>query len=235
MPILKKYYNLTKPGIVYGNLLAATAGFAIGSYYGINWSLLLLTLAGLGCVIASACVFNNYLDRDIDAKMTRTKERALVKNKISAESALLFAFMLGFLGSILLLFFTTVPAFAAAMLGFVVYVSLYTPLKRKNSVALYVGAVAGATPPVVGYLSASGILDVTAVILFVLMFVWQLPHFIAIAVFRYDEYTAAGIPLVVKRSYTDKTKRFAKKLFLASIITLPVACVGAVLWRLLFT
>src|SRR6185369_13451679 len=204
--MLKSYYHLTKPGIIYGNIIVAAAAFVYACHKTgegtLDWSLGLWMLLGLSCVIASACVFNNYQDRHLDALMERTKRRALVNGIISNRNALIFGAVLLAVGLKVLLLFTNVLAFEVALAGFAVYVFMYSPLKPLTPYALFVGAVAGATPPVVGYVSVTGSLDLTAWLLFIFLFVWQLPHFLAIAVYRNDEYASARVPMFMKGPYT---------------------------------
>lgn len=197
--VIKDYYSLTKSGLVYGNLITVIGGFALGAADTagtINFALLIATLVGISFVMAAGCVFNNYIDRDIDARMPRTKDRALVTRKISGRAAIIFGVMLGALGFATFAFFTNLFAAAAATLGFFAYVVLYSLWAKRRTVhGALVGAIAGATPPVVGYAAASGRLDLAALILFVIMIVWQMPHFYAIAIRRTEDYRAAGIPV----------------------------------------
>jgi protoheme IX farnesyltransferase len=226
-----EYYRLAKPGIIYGNALAATAGFFVASLFvtSPDWWLLLAMLAGLSLIIACGCVLNNYMDREMDARMERTKNRAMVRGRISPRQALLFALALGVAGIAILFVFTTPLALIVALAGLVVYVGLYTPLKPRSSWALYVGAVAGAVPPVVGYTAVTGILDWYALAFFGVLYIWQLPHFIAIAMFRYDEYKAAGVPLVVRSSPSDAAKRRARSIFRYSLVVLLLLCLAPML------
>ena len=231
MPMnINAYYWLVKPGIIRGNLLAAAAGFLFASLT-IDWLLFVAMLFGLGCIIASGCVFNNYADRAMDAKMERTKKRALVSGAISNQSALLFASLLGVVGVATLFFFTNLLTLVVAVVGWVFYVLIYTPLKPRNPVALFVGAVAGSVPPVVGYAAAANVLDWWAFFLFAALYVWQIAHFMAIAVYRYDEYTAAGVPLYIRKRPSDAAKRRAKQLFYASLVVLLLFCLLLILQR----
>ncbi len=217
------YYQLSKPGIVYGNALVAAAGFWYASSGAVNGALLVYTLLGLSLVIASACAFNNYFDRDIDKKMVRTKTRPLAAGHLSNKAALLFGTLAGLAGAALLFFFTTLSAFSVALLGWAVYVLWYTPLKHKTPHALWVGAVAGATPPVVGYAAVTNTLDLNALWLFLFLFVWQVPHFLGIAAYRFDEYSAAGIPLLIKKP-TVRGKKIGRVVFYASLVVLLAWC-----------
>ena len=189
-----------------GNLLTTVAGFALASRGNIDGVLCLVTLIGLGAVIASACVFNNCIDREIDAKMARTKNRALVTGRISIQSARIFAGALLVLGLGTLGWFTNLLATGVALTGFLVYVVLYSLGKCRTIYGTAIGSIAGAMPPVVGYCAVSDRLDVGAFILFAIMVLWQMPHFYAIAMFRLSDYKAASIPLlpIVKGAYVTK-------------------------------
>jgi len=162
--------------------------------------LFIAMLAGISLVMASGCVFNNYIDRGIDAKMIRTKHRALAAHTLPARHALIYATVLGLVGAALLGRFTNLLTLAVALGGFVVYVALYGLAKRRSVHGTIVGAVAGAVPPVVGYTAVSGQLDAGAAIVFIILVLWQMPHFYAIAIFRLADYRAAGLPVLpVKR------------------------------------
>ena len=229
--MIRTYYELAKPGIIYGNTLTAGAGFFLAGQGVIEWSLLVVMLVGLSFIIASACVFNNYFDRHIDARMERTKNRALVVGHASKTGALLFGLALLLFGTLTLHYYTNILALGVALVGFLVYVFLYTPLKPHTAHALWVGAVAGATPPVVGYTAASGVLDVYAWILFAALFLWQIPHFLAIAVYRFEEYRAAGIPLFISKTPSPETKKKARAVFYASLVVLLLGCLALILQR----
>ena len=229
--MIKTYYHLTKPGIIYGNTLAAVAGFFFAGEGPLDWPLLAATLVGLAAIIASACVFNNYADRHLDAKMERTKNRALVSGRISPRNALIFGLILLALGTLVLLLYTTLLALGTALFGFVVYVFWYTPLKPKSPNALFVGAIAGATPPVVGYTAVTGSFDIYAFFLFAALYLWQIPHFLAIAVYRYEEYKAAGIPLYITQPPGTSARRRARAVFYGSLVVLLLACLALILQR----
>ena len=200
---MKEYFALTKPGILYGNALTLVAGFMLASHsllLGVSYTLLFFTLLGLSLIIASGCVFNNYFDRDIDSLMERTKKRALVTGKISTRSALMFGSLLFTFGVIILFFFTNNLALFLAILGFLVYVFWYTmALKRYSTHSTLLGGISGSIPPVVGYASALGYLDAGAVLLFLLLTLWQMPHSFGIALYRLSDYTKASIPVLPVR------------------------------------
>ncbi len=195
--MIKDYYTLTKPGIIYGNVLTVIAGFFLASRDGIDWRLLPLVVIGLSLIIASGCVFNNYIDRDIDALMERTKRRALVRGVVPIMHALLYGSVLGLIGVSILGLYTNLVTVAAALLGLFVYVVVYSLwLKRTSVHSAIIGGVSGAMPPVVGYLAVTGSIDVGVVILFLILVVWQMPHSFAIAMYRMGDYQAAHIPVL---------------------------------------
>ena len=194
--LVRSYYYLTKPGIIRGNLITAAAGFLLASQHHIAVGLLLATVTGLGLVIAAACVSNNILDRGLDKKMSRTAKRALVSGQISVRSALVYAVVLLGIGCGLLGFYTNLLALSLALLGFVAYVAVYGYYKRRSTLGTAVGSISGAIPPVVGYVAVSNRVDTAAIILFIILVCWQMPHFFAIAMYRLRDYTAAELPVL---------------------------------------
>jgi len=204
--MFKTYYQLTKPGIIYGNAITAMAGFFLAANGDINFKLFFSMLIGLSLVIAAGCVFNNVYDSKIDSLMDRTKNRAMATGKISKTSAIIFAVILLILGITDFLLFTLYFSLFSALLGFLVYVFLYTPLKHKTVYATLIGAIAGATPPVVGYTAVANKFDTGAIILFIILVLWQMPHFYAIAIYRLKDYAAASIPVLPIKSGIKTTK-----------------------------
>lgn len=200
--MIKEYYKLTKPGIVYGNAIALASGFFLASQHEVNYPLLLLSLIGLSLVIASGCVFNNYIDRDIDALMERTKGRALVRKVIREKNALLYGVILLLFGMLALFLFTNIRATLTALTGFFFYVVIYSLfLKRRSVHSTLIGGISGAIPPVVGYVAVTNSFDIGALLLFLLLMLWQMPHSFAIALYRLEDYKNAKIPVLpVKRS-----------------------------------
>lgn len=194
--MIKEYYRLTKPGIIRGNLVAAVAGFLLASQGDFDISVFLFTMIGTALIIACACVINNYFDKGIDAKMSRTKNRALVTGRISDSKALIFASVLGLIGTGLLVLYVNVLTAAIGLFGLFAYVVLYGIAKRRSVHGTLVGTISGAVPPVAGYTAVSGSIDLAAGILFLILVFWQMPHFYAIAIFRQKEYAAAKLPVL---------------------------------------
>jgi protoheme IX farnesyltransferase len=197
-PGFKKYYRLAKPGIIYGNLMTAVAGFLFAS--GLKGSFNLEVFAGLVFgtvfVIGSACVFNNYIDRHIDQKMERTKTRALVRGEISGRDAIIYGTLLGIAGVVILFSYTNILTGVLELFGFFSYVVLYGMAKRYTAYGVIIGSVPGAMPIVAGYAAAAGRLDLAAFMLLIILVLWQMPHFYAIALRRVHEYRAANIPVL---------------------------------------
>jgi protoheme IX farnesyltransferase len=191
-----EYYKLTKPGIIRGNILTAAGGFFLASKGHPNLLLLLSMVIGTSFVIASACVFNNYIDRDIDASMERTKDRALVNGRISSRNALTFAAVLGLLGLLVLALYTNPTTVIVGIIGFISYVFIYTYTKRTTVHGTLLGTISGSTPIVAGYVSVTNHFDLGAALLFLILVFWQMPHFFGIAIYRFDDYAAAKIPVL---------------------------------------
>lgn len=197
LALLKQYLNLAKPGIVFGNLISVTGGFFLASRGDVDLALFLATALGVSLVIASGCVFNNYIDRDIDQKMERTRNRVLAQGLVSPAHAIVYACVLGVAGVALLYAASNTLAVMLVLMGFVVYVGLYSLwLKRGSVYGTLVGSLSGAVPPVVGYCAVSNEFDTGAAILLLIFSLWQMPHSYAIAIFRFNDYQAANIPVL---------------------------------------
>lgn len=203
---IRSYCSLTKPGIILGNVVTATGGFFLASTQTVNLWLLLATILGLSCIIASSCVFNNTIDRAIDSKMERTKTRALATNSISLHYALIFALSLGLLGSAVFFQFTNLLALKLALFGSFVYVIPYSFSKYYSTHSTLIGSVAGALPPVIGYCAVSNQFDTGAILLFAILVTWQMPHFLAISIRRMQDYIAASIPILPVKKGIFATK-----------------------------
>jgi protoheme IX farnesyltransferase len=200
------YYLLTKPGIIFGNLVTMAAGFLLATRGVFHFWLFFTVLLGLGLIIASACVFNNYIDRETDKKMKRTETRILARGGMNATHAILFAIILAAVGNVILLFNTNWLTVILANIGFGIYVILYSLWKSRTVYGTAIGSFAGAIPPVVGYCSMSNRFDIGAAILFMMLVLWQMPHFFAIAISHLHDYKAAGLPLLPIEKGVFRTK-----------------------------
>jgi heme o synthase len=179
----------------------------------------LAALVGTTLIVAAANAINMYLERDIDGLMRRTRRRPLPEGRMSPFIALAFGAMTG--SAALPLLFGG-GGFLVATLGLIAFYSYvwgYTPLKRRSPISLYVGAVPGAMPPLMGWATATGHLDAAGLALFAVLFVWQIPHFIAIAIFRADDYAGAGFR-VISLSRSPRSTRAT--MVLSSFALLPV-------------
>ncbi len=219
---LKTYYHLTKPGIIYGNLMTTLAGFFLASRGDINPGLLVATAAGTALGMASGCVFNNYIDRGIDAKMKRTEKRAIPSGAVSGRAALIYASVLGVLSFTILALFTNRLVLAAGIIAVFFYVVLYGIAKRKSSLGTLVGSVPGALPPVAGYLAVTNNLNGGALLLFLIMAIWQMPHFFAISIFRMKDYAAAQLPVLSVSKGVKVTKLYIMLYIVAYLLVAPL-------------
>jgi protoheme IX farnesyltransferase len=226
--MIKQYLQVTKPGIIFGNLISVVGGFLLAAKGSIHYPLFLATLIGVSLVVASGCVFNNYIDRDIDKIMERTKNRVLVKGLIPPTTTLVYATVLGILGFVLLYFGANPLAMWLAVMGFVVYVGVYSLYMKRHSVyGTLIGSLSGAAPPVIGYCAVSGQFDTGALILLLIFSLWQMPHSYAIAIFRFKDYQTANIPVLPVVKGISVAKHHIIVYILAFMIaTLMLAVVG---------
>ena len=188
-------FRLAKPRITVMVVVTGSAGMWLArrlTHVEIAWSRALATLLGLALVVASANAFNMVIERERDAKMARTKDRPLPAGRLSPEVALAFAGSWAAF-SLPLLWSSGAVAAGLAVAALFLYVLVYTPLKGHTSLALAVGAVPGALPPLICWAAVTGGVEGPGLVLFGILFFWQLPHFLAIATFRRDDYERAGI------------------------------------------
>lgn len=192
----RDYWELTKPGINASNLMAVFAGFWLAGYGSLNFGLLLATLLGAALVTAGSCAINNYIDRDIDPLMARTRNRAVAAGRIQPQSALWIGILLTLAGVALLGSLVNPLSAILAAIGFLAYVFIYSIWTKRTTIwNTVIGSIAGAVPPMIGWAAVQGTLDLTAWVLFLFMFIWQPPHFYALALMKTEDYRGAGIPM----------------------------------------
>jgi len=192
----RSYLQLIKPGITLSNTISGVAGFFLAaSFVAFSWVTFIGAIGGIAFIIASACVMNNILDRDIDKRMKRTAKRDVASGIISIPKALVFGIVLGLIGFGLLVFLTNALTVLLGVVAYVWYVAIYGIAKRTTAYSTLIGGVAGALPPVAGYTALTGTIDAGAIILFLILFFWQMPHFYAIAMFRQSDYASAKLPV----------------------------------------
>jgi len=191
---IRDIVSLAKPRITLMVLITTAGGLALAG--GVDTLTALCTLLGTALVVGSANTLNCWLERDSDRLMTRTKNRPLPDGRMRPQVALMFGLVLGAIAIPLLTLGVNRLTGLLAAIALVSYVAVYTPMKQKSPAALLVGSVPGALPPLIGWTAATGRLEWAGVVLFGILFFWQLPHFIAIAIFRQEEYTRAGIKVL---------------------------------------
>jgi protoheme IX farnesyltransferase len=217
--MIKKYLFVIKPGIVFGNLITAAGGFLLASRGHIHILALLSTLIGISLFVACACVFNNCIDRNTDRKMLRTCNRVIARGIMSRKTAVFYASLLGLAGIALLWAATNILSVAVVLAGFMVYVGLYSLyLKRRSVYGSLIGSLAGAAPPLAGYCAVSNRFDMEALILLSIFILWQLPHCYAIAIFRFQDYAAASIPVLPVKQGIPAAKKHIVGYILAFMV-----------------
>ena len=190
------YFQLIKFRIGFFCILMTYGGFVLASSSG-AWNLLLCaTLVGTFLTVSCANVLNMILERQSDSFMKRTQNRPLVLGLLSPVYALLFALFLGVIGTTILFYFVNFLTALLALLAILLYGFVYTPLKKKTPLALVIGAIPGAAPPLLGWTAVTQQIQWGGVLLFGILFAWQMPHFIAIAIRHQQDYERAGIQVV---------------------------------------
>jgi protoheme IX farnesyltransferase len=190
------YVELTKPRITLMVVLTTFVGYALAADGAWRASALLATLLGTGLVAAGAATLNMVLERQTDARMRRTSGRPLPAGRLRTVEALGWGLALTWPGLAILAWFSGLLAAAVALTTWASYLFLYTPLKTRTSLATIVGAFPGALPPVIGWTAVRGQIEPGAVILFAIMFLWQIPHFLAIAWIFREDYAQGGLPML---------------------------------------
>jgi protoheme IX farnesyltransferase len=190
--VLADLVALAKPGIVRMCVIMAAGGLWLAPGT-LTVATAIATLVGCALTVASANAANMIWERESDAHMERTKSRPLASGRLSVGVATAFSVITGVVGLVILAWGTNLLTAALALFAIASYVLAYTPLKRVSWAALIVGAAPGAIPPLLGWTAVTGRLDLPGVVLFGILFIWQIPHFIAIALWRRDDYARAGI------------------------------------------
>ena len=223
---LRAYIQLTKPSIIYLLVLtAATAMFLVDGFE-TNILMALTGIFGIGLIAASSAAINQILDLEIDAKMKRTDKRPLVAGKIPVINAITFAAILFIIGSFLLLTFNNFLSWALTVATWIFYAFLYTRiLKFAGPQNIVIGGLAGAMPPVLGWVALTGSISPLPLLLVAIIFVWTPPHFWALAIDRIDDYENANVPMmpVVKGIEYTKIQILLYSFLLLACSLLPFA------------
>ena len=197
MNLIKSYYLLCKPNVVYMMLICALVGMLLAEDTVSSISTILIALLGIALCSGSAAAINQVIDRKADAAMTRTDQRPLPQGELSAFHASCFALVIGILGAIILFVFINTLTMILTLASLVGYAFIYTVyLKRATPQNIVIGGLAGAAPPLLGWASISNTIDPHALLLVLIIFVWTPPHFWALAIYRKDEYAKESIPML---------------------------------------
>ncbi len=176
--------------------MTAVAAFFFAANGTIDWLLFAAIAIGTTCIVASGCVFNNYLDRGIDKVMLRTQKRSLAAGDIPNMHALVYATVLSIIGFAWLILFTNIITVLLGLIGIIGYVLVYGWAKRNTVHSTLIGSIPGATSLTAGYTAVTGSFDLIALQLFIVMVCWQMPHFYAIGIYRRKDYAAAALPIL---------------------------------------
>jgi protoheme IX farnesyltransferase len=215
------YLALTKPDVSFLVVMTTVAGYALGSRGALDWMAMAHTVFGTTLIAAGTSALNHYFERDTDALMRRTASRPLPSGQLKPGEAFWFGMILIVVGT---LYLSIASNWLATLLGIstsIAYLCAYTPLKRRTTAATFIGAFPGAVPPLIGWSAARGTLGVDAWILFVILFLWQFPHFDAIAWVYREDYARAGIKMISTRD-RDGRKTFREILMTAALLV-PVS------------
>ena len=197
MNLIKSYYLLCKPNVVYMMLICALVGMLLAEDTVSSIPTILIALLGIALCSGSAAAINQVIDRKADAAMTRTDQRPLPQGELSAFHASCFAFVIGILGAVILFLFINTLTMILTLASLVGYAFIYTLyLKRATPQNIVIGGLAGAAPPLLGWASISNTIDPHALLLVLIIFVWTPPHFWALAIYRKDEYAKESIPML---------------------------------------
>lgn len=198
MSILRSYYHLCKPNVVFMMLITSLIGSLLATN-GSNFSplLILISLIGIGLCAASAAAINQVVDQKVDANMSRTSERPIPQGEISSSKAISFAIVIGLIGYAILYIYVNVLTAYLTIASLIGYAIIYTVfLKRATPQNIVIGGLAGAAPPLLGWSSITGSIDPNALLLVLIIFAWTPPHFWALAIHRKDEYAKENIPML---------------------------------------
>jgi len=195
---MRDYLALSKSRIVMMVLITAAAGYFFGAQH-VDWMLLLNTLLGTALVAAGTNALNQYIERDHDAKMRRTRLRPLPDGRISPRAALVFSVAISILGTLYLGLAVNWLTAGLGAFTLITYIFIYTPLKRVSTICTLIGAIPGAIPPLMGWTAATGVLGTGGWIIFAILFFWQLPHFMAISWMYRDDYARGGFAMLAVR------------------------------------
>jgi protoheme IX farnesyltransferase len=225
--VLRDYLELTKPRITILILICTAVGYAFGSGNSLQWLTLAHAIIGTALLASGTAALNQWYEVDSDAKMLRTRNRPIVSGRMKRSHGLVFGTLLSAMGFAELWYGTDRLAAALGLFTLLSYLLVYTPLKRRSPVCTIVGAVPGAMPPVIGYTAAGRGFDAGALALLLILFVWQFPHFDAIAWIYREDYARGGIRMlpVIERDGESTVMRVV----ICSVLLIPISLIPCVL------
>jgi protoheme IX farnesyltransferase len=221
------YLELTKPNVTALILMSTAVGFYLGSMQHLKILLLLHTMLGTALVASGTATLNEFWERDIDAKMLRTRDRPLPAGRMSPWKALCFGIALSVIGVSYLVWAANLLAGILATLTLGSYLFLYTPLKTRTPLCTLVGAFPGAIPPLIGWVAARGEITLPACILYLMLFFWQFPHFLAIAWMYREDYARGGIAMLPVVEPNGKST--GRQIVIFSAVLLPLSLLPSLL------
>jgi protoheme IX farnesyltransferase len=224
---MKDYVELTKPRITWLILMSTAVGFYFGMHGVWDWVAAFHTLVGTGLIASGTAALNQWYERDADRKMRRTARRPIPAGRLGASRALAFGIVLSAAGFGQLSLGANLLSGALGMITLLSYLFLYTPLKQRTHLSTVIGAFPGAMPPMIGYAGAHGTLTLEAWVLFAILFLWQFPHFLAIAWMYREDYARAGI-VMLPVAYPDG-EATARQMVMYSLALIPVSMVPSLL------
>ena len=218
---MRDYLELTKPRITLLILICAAVGYWFGCGAAFHWMILAHALLGTALLASGTSALNQWYEVDSDAKMRRTRQRPLPAGRISRRNGLAFGLLLSTAGFADLWYSTNLLAAALGLFTLLSYLLLYTPLKQRSPACTTVGAIPGAMPPLIGYAAAGHGIDASALALFLILFVWQFPHFDAIAWMYRDDYARGGIRMLPVIDPDGQST--ARRIVVCSLLLIPIS------------
>ncbi|MFZ4794353.1 MAG: heme o synthase [Blastocatellia bacterium] len=220
-PAALAFLNLTKPRITFLVVLSALAGFALATSSPVPWGLFFRFTLGIAILSSGIGALNQYWERNLDKLMARTKIRPLPQGQITPHLALAFGILLAAIAEAWLAWFVNPLTAALGLVALSSYLFIYTPLKTRTHWCTFIGAIPGALPPVLGWAAAANHVGVEALVLFAIMFLWQFPHFHAIATMYREDYALAGIRMLPVVETDGRST--ARQIVFYSVALLPVS------------
>jgi len=220
---MRDFLELTKPRITALILICTAVGYFFGPSNSLHWAVLIHVLLGTALMASGTAALNQWYEADSDAKMRRTRNRPIAARRMKRSHGFAFGMLLSIAGFADLWFGANPLAAQLGLFTLASYILLYTPLKLRSAACTTVGALPGAMPPLIGYAAASGVLDAKALALFLILFVWQFPHFYAIALMYREDYARGGIQMLpVVEPDGEST---ARRIVLCSVLLIPISLV----------